>query len=108
MKRRRSYTEENFEHTALLGTISSCDEIPWGPPAEDVARRIHPTSCFCFVAEYFQRPAPNGIGARMLKLPCEFSGRSRIVRVSHAFNLSPVPLTISLSTPKLLRNAGGE
>src|SRR6266550_2414988 len=70
--------------------------------------RIHPTSCFYFVAEYFQRPAPNGIGARMLKLAREFSGRSRVVRVSHSSNLGPVPLTTSLSTPKLFRNAGGK
>jgi hypothetical protein len=89
--------EENFENAPLLGSISSCDEISRGSTAEDIARRIHPTTCFGFVAEYFQRPAPHGIGARVLKLAGELFGWSWAVHVAHNPNFSPVPLNVGSS-----------
>src|SRR5260370_42352721 len=95
MKRPRNLCAgENFENAALLSGISGCSEILRGSPPEDIARRIHPTACFGFVAEYFQRTAPNGIGARVLELTGELFGWSLAVHVSHNPHLSPASLHV--------------
>lgn len=68
-------SDENFKDAALLGSIACSHEVLRRPPAEDVTRRVHPTARFGFIAESFQRAAPNGVGAMALKLLSELFRR---------------------------------